>query len=108
MSDPNMVNEVVGKVAIITGAASGIGRATTELFAERGAKVIALDQHDTVNELASDSIVPLVADVTADDSAEKAVATAVERFGRLDILVNNAGYINYRSVVDTSRTSGRR
>ena len=103
MADTNMVDEIKGKTAIVTGAASGIGRATAELFAARGAKVVALDQNDAVNTLASDSIVPLVADVTADGSAEKSVATAVERFGRLDILVNNAGYINYQSVVDTSR-----
>ena len=103
MADTNMVDEISGKVAIITGAASGIGRATTELFAERGAKVIALDQRATVKDLASDSVVSLVADVTVDASAERAVATAVERFGRLDVLVNNAGYINYQSVVDTSR-----
>lgn len=102
MADPNMVDEIHGKVAIITGAGSGIGRATAELFAERGAKVVALDQRDVVDELASDSVVPLVADVTANGSAEKAVSTAVERFGRLDVLVNNAGYINYRPVVDTS------
>jgi len=103
MADANMVEEILGKVAIITGAASGIGRATTELFAERGAKVVALDQHDAVKELASDKVVPLVMDVTTDGSAEKAVAMAVDHFGRLDVLVNNAGYINYKSVVDTSR-----
>lgn len=45
----------------------------------------------------------LVADVAEDGSAEAVVALATDRFGRLDILVNNAGYINYRSVVDTSR-----
>jgi NAD(P)-dependent dehydrogenase (short-subunit alcohol dehydrogenase family) len=103
VADRNMVDEIRDKVTIITGAASGIGRATTELFAERGAKVVALDQHDTVNELASDSVLPLVADVTADGSAEKAVAAAIDRFGGLDVLVNNAGYINYQSVIDTSR-----
>lgn len=103
MSDGNMMDEVGGKTAIITGAASGIGRATAELFVERGAKVVALDQDEAVNQLASDNLLPLVADVTADGAAEQAVASAVERFGGLDILVNNAGYINYQSVIDTSR-----
>lgn len=103
MADNNSPDEVLGKVAIVTGAASGIGRGIAELFVERGAKVVAVDQDRSVNGMASASLVPLVADVTVDGSAERAVATAVERFGKLDILVNNAGYINYQAVVDTTR-----
>ncbi len=103
MADKNMVDEIGGKVAIITGAASGIGRATAELFTERGAKVIAVDLNPDVKKLASADLFPVVADVTTDGSAEATVAAAVERFGRLDTLVNNAGYINYKEVVDTSR-----
>ncbi len=103
MADNNSPDEVLGKVAIATGAASGIGRGIAELFVERGAKVVAVDQDRSVNGMASASLVPLVADVTVDGSAERAVATAVERFGKLDILVNNAGYINYQAVVDTTR-----
>lgn len=103
MSDGDTMNEVGGKTAIITGAASGIGRATAELFVERGAKVVAVDWDESVNDLASDNLLPLLADVTADGAAEQAVKSALERFGPLDILVNNAGYINYQSVIDTSR-----
>lgn len=103
MADNKSPDEVLGKVAIVTGAASGIGRAIAELFVERGAKVVAVDQDETVNRMASASLAPLVADVTVDGSAEKAVATAIERFGTLDILVNNAGYINYKPVVETTR-----
>ena len=103
MADSKMPDEIAGKVAIITGAASGIGRATADLFVERGAKVVGVDQNDTVHELSSGSFVPLVADVAADGIAEPAVATAIARFGRLAVLVNNAGYINYQSVVDTTR-----
>src|SRR5690606_9465085 len=99
MADERILQEVAGKVAIVTGAASGIGRATTELFAERGARVVALDQDEAVNALASDSVLPMVADVAADGSAEAAVAAAIDRFGRLDVLVNNAGYINYQSEI---------
>jgi NAD(P)-dependent dehydrogenase (short-subunit alcohol dehydrogenase family) len=100
-TDP--ADEIRDKVVIVTGAASGIGRATAELFAQRGAKVVAVDLNPEINGLASDAMVALVADVTDDGAAENAVAVAKERFGRLDVLVNNAGYINYQSVVDTSR-----
>jgi NAD(P)-dependent dehydrogenase (short-subunit alcohol dehydrogenase family) len=96
-------NEVRGKVAIVTGAASGIGRATAELLHARGAKVVAEDINPAINDLAHDGLQPLVADVTKDGSAEKAVQLAIEKFGRLDILVNNAGYINYKPLVETSR-----
>ena len=102
------VNEVEGKVAIVTGAASGIGRATAELLHARGAKVVAEDIDAAVEDLARDGLVPLVADVSADGSAEKAVALAVERFGRLDILVNNAGRIVFKPVAETSREDWER
>lgn len=102
------VNEVAGKVAIVTGAASGIGRATAELLHARGAKVVAEDIDPAVEELARDGLVPLVADISADGSAEKAVALAVERFGRLDILVNNAGRIVFKPVAETSREDWER
>lgn len=102
MAGPEIVDEVGGKVAIVTGAASGIGRAIVELFVERGAKVVAVDWDDKIIGLASDAVTPLMADVTAEQTAEDAVKLAISSFGRLDILVNNAGYINYQSVVDTS------
>ncbi|MEQ6333171.1 SDR family oxidoreductase [Sphingobium sp. MK2] len=92
-----------GKVAIVTGAASGIGRAITELLHARGAKVVAEDIHPAVKELERDGIVTLVADVTVDGTAEQAVALALSTFGTLDILVNNAGRILYKNMVDMTR-----
>lgn len=97
------VNEVEGKVALVTGAASGIGRAIAELLHARGAKVVAEDIDPAVTELARDGLVTLVADITAEGTAEKAVELALSSFGRLDILVNNAGRILYKNLVDMSR-----
>jgi NAD(P)-dependent dehydrogenase (short-subunit alcohol dehydrogenase family) len=91
------VNEVEGKVALVTGAASGIGRAIAELLHARGAKVVAEDIDPAVKELKRDGLVSLVAGITVDGTAEKAVAIAVETFGTLDILVNSAGRISTRS-----------
>jgi NAD(P)-dependent dehydrogenase (short-subunit alcohol dehydrogenase family) len=95
-----MDGEVHGKVAIVTGAASGIGRATAELLRERGAQVVAVDIDRSVEALKRDGIAPLVADVSVEQSAEKAVQAAVEKFGKLDILVNNAGRIIYKPIVE--------
>jgi NAD(P)-dependent dehydrogenase (short-subunit alcohol dehydrogenase family) len=97
------INEIEGKSVIVTGAASGIGRAIVELFHARGASVIAEDIDPAVNELAREGVVPLVADITKDGTAEQAVALAIEHFGKLDVLVNNAGRILYKNLVDMSR-----
>ena len=99
---PN-VNEVEGKVALVTGAASGIGRAIAELLHARGAKVVAEDIDPAVESLAKPGLVPLVADITKDGSAEKAVGLAVGKFGKLDLLVNNAGRILYKPFVEMTR-----
>ena len=101
-ADHRSLNEFEGKVAIVTGAASGIGRAIAELLHARGAKVVAEDINPEVERLARPGIVPLVADVSREDSAGKAVALAVQNFGKLDILVNNAARIMSKLVVDMS------
>lgn len=96
-------NEVAGKVVLVTGAASGIGRAIALLLHSRGAKVIAEDVSSDVEKLSRDGLIPLRADVTEDGAAEAAVALAVEKFGRLDVLVNNAGRILYKPLVEMTR-----
>jgi NAD(P)-dependent dehydrogenase (short-subunit alcohol dehydrogenase family) len=84
-----------GPVAIISGAASGIGRAAVELFAERGAKVVAVDlEMEPLSWTASlDDVVAVAGDVSQPDVNERAVRTAVEQFGRLDAAFLNAGIV---------------
>ena len=85
-----------GKSAIVTGSARGIGRATAELLASQGARVLINDLDGDVAEQASGEIagetVSFAGDLTKDGVPDKLVATAVEAFGGLDIVVNNAGY----------------
>ena len=80
-----------GKGAIVTGAASGIGRASAELFAAEGASVLAVDRSAPSLEFSQPSITPLEADVAADDAPARIVGAALAAFGRLDVLFNNAG-----------------
>jgi NAD(P)-dependent dehydrogenase (short-subunit alcohol dehydrogenase family) len=87
-----------GKVALISGAASGMGASTARLFAREGAKVMIADQLDAEGQQVADSIVKangaaafLHLDVTDEANWRDVVAATVARFGRLDILVNNAG-----------------
>ncbi len=100
MDTSSVTKDFAGKVAIVTGAASGIGRATAELLHARGALVIAEDRDTEVTKLARPGIFPLVADVTEEAAAQEAVATAIKEFGKLDVLVNNAGIIINKLVVD--------
>ncbi len=84
----------MSKVAIVTGGASGIGAAITRVLVHRGARVVAVDlQEDAGAELGQtlgDDVAFIVGDVRQRSVADKAVATAVDRFGQLDALVNNA------------------
>jgi NAD(P)-dependent dehydrogenase (short-subunit alcohol dehydrogenase family) len=83
-----------GKVAVITGAGSGMAKASTLLFVREGAKVLAADisgaEKDTAAE-AGDAVVPFHADVTSESDVEAMINKAVSEFGRLDILCNVAG-----------------
>jgi len=97
--------DLSGKIAVITGAASGIGRATATLFAERGAKVLAVDRPESAIATAHEgnaAISALAKSVTDDDAPEQIVNVALETFGAIDILFNNAGVSNRSLAAETS------
>ncbi|WP_426573973.1 SDR family NAD(P)-dependent oxidoreductase [Aquihabitans sp. McL0605] len=83
-----------GKVAVITGAGSGMGKASVDVFVREGATVVAVDitgrQDDTAAEVGA-GVRPVQCDVSKEAEVEAMIATAVDEFGRLDILMNVAG-----------------
>ncbi|MFL5855395.1 MAG: SDR family NAD(P)-dependent oxidoreductase, partial [Solirubrobacteraceae bacterium] len=85
-----------GKVAVVTGSARGIGRATAELLAEHGASVLVNDLDGDVAEQAAAEIdggtVAFAGDLTHPGVPDEMIQRAVDEWGRLDIVVNNAGY----------------
>ena len=98
-----MARRLEGKVALITGAGSGIGRESAMIFAAEGAAVVAVDRDDqagqqTVAGVAATGAraVYVPADVSRSEDCARMVATAEEKFGRLDVLFNNAGIMDSR------------
>ena len=100
------------KVAVITGAGSGIGRASAIKFAREGAKVVVADVQDdgsaeTVRSIqsAGGTAAAIHTDVTDASAVDRMIKTAVETYGRLDILFNNAGMIIKGTVLDVDEES---
>ena len=88
------MGRLTGKIAIVTGAASGIGAASAKLFADEGAQVLAVDRPESAIDTAhagNNAIAAFGGDITGDDAPKKIVAAALEKFGAIDILFNNAG-----------------
>jgi NAD(P)-dependent dehydrogenase (short-subunit alcohol dehydrogenase family) len=87
------VGRLDGKVAIVTGAGSGIGEATARLMAREGASVVVADLNRAEAERVADELDPAIAvevDVSEEESVVRMIGAAVESFGRLDVLHNNA------------------
>jgi meso-butanediol dehydrogenase / (S,S)-butanediol dehydrogenase / diacetyl reductase len=97
-----------GKVCIVTGGGSGIGRATCLLFAREGARVVVTDKRaEAADAVAAEcrargaEAIAVAGDVSKDGDAKRMLDETVRAFGRLDVLVNNAGYGFAGTVVDT-------
>ncbi len=95
MSDGSGNGQLAGKVAVITGAASGMGLATAERFVAEGAKVVIADFNADAGRAAAEALGPSArftrCDVSVEDDVAAAVALATDAFGRLDVMFNNAG-----------------
>ena len=99
------MGQLDGKVAIVTGGASGIGKRTVETFVEEGARVIIADLNADaigalIGQLGHNYVDGANVDVRDEPAVEKMVAQAVRRFGRLDIAVNNAGVGGFSAIQD--------
>ena len=100
---------LLGKSAVVTGAAAGIGRATAELFAREGARLVLADINadglsalrDSLADVTGDVTV-VTADVSKPEDVRRMIEVAVEEYGRLDIVIANAGIIPLASVVEAT------
>ena len=95
------MGQLDGKVAVVTGAAQGLGEAFVAALHGAGANVVAVDLQAGVARLEAPGVLPIVADVSRRADVEKAVGATIERFGGVDILVNNAGKWTRSLVTDS-------
>jgi NAD(P)-dependent dehydrogenase (short-subunit alcohol dehydrogenase family) len=101
----NVTYDYAGCVAIVTGAARGVGRSLVHAFVTTGAQVVAADRDadglaETCADLPPGTVAPVVADVSAEDGAAAIAGTATSAFGRLDFCVNNAAVAPHAALLD--------
>ena len=104
-----MSKKLVGSVCIITGASSGIGKASALALASEGASLVVtarrkhrLDELVETIQAAGSQAIAVVGDVREEETATRAIAAAKEQFGKVDILINNVGIGIYKSLVETN------
>ena len=111
MTDPFQSFRLDGKVAIVTGASSGIGEQTAKLLSSVGANVVvAARRLDRLEKLSreAENIIPISCDVTNDNDCENLITTTSEQFGKIDILINNAGISDPIPAIDEDIEEFRR
>ena len=107
------MGRIEGKVAVITGGASGIGEASVRRFCEEGARVVIADIQEDKGKALAEELGPVArfarVDVTEEDEIAAAIALAVQDFGRLDVMYNNAGVVGaLGSLLETSADQWRK
>ena len=102
-----MSGQLKGKVAIVTGGASGIGAATVERFVQEGAKVLSTDVQEELGQSVADEAgaMFMVQDVSDAQAWDRVMAKVQSEHGRLDILVNNAGIVIGKNIEDVDLES---
>ncbi len=112
-----MADRMQNGIAVVTGGSGGIGAATARLFAAEGAAVAIVDLDpervrevaaSIVDEVPGAAVLPVAADISSEDEAERAVAETVAAFGGLTTLVNNAGVREYGALAEATSESWRR